>query len=89
VGSGRSSGRLKLNGRLTSSSPLSAVTELQGLAALCGTHRRASGRACRPPRRRPAGSPRSIAPDAPPRCASAGTRSRRGIDGAVRAALVA
>ncbi len=33
---GEKAGRLKLNGRLTSSSPLSAVTELQGLAALCG-----------------------------------------------------
>ena len=33
---GEKLGRLKLNGRLTSSSPLSAVTELQGLAALCG-----------------------------------------------------
>jgi len=33
---GEKLGRLKLNGRVTSSSPLSAVTELQGLAALCG-----------------------------------------------------
>ncbi len=33
---GEKAGRLKLNGRLRSPSPLSAVTELQGLAVLCG-----------------------------------------------------
>ena len=33
---GEKVGRLKLNGRVRSPSPLSAVTELQGLAALCG-----------------------------------------------------
>jgi hypothetical protein len=84
---GEKLGRLKLNGRLTSSSPLSAVTELQGLAALCGTLagfwagvQAAAG-----------DDPRVAALD--PAGRAAAMRERRDaltarVDGAVRAALV-
>lgn len=84
---GEKLGRLKLNGRLTSASPLSAVTELQGLAALCGA---LAGFW--------AGVQASAGDD--PRIAELGPAARAGamrerrdalaarIDGAVRAALV-
>jgi len=84
---GEKLGRLKLNGRLTSPSPLSAVTELQGLAALCGAMAGFW-----------AGVGAAVGDDArvaalDPGARAAAMRERRDllaarIDGAVRAALV-
>jgi hypothetical protein len=84
---GEKLGRLKLNGRLTSSSPLAAVTELQGLAALCGALAGfwAGLQAA-------AGDDPRVA-ELGPAARAAALRERRDllaarIDGAVRAALV-